>query len=64
MAFMSGSDSQQVAYTVTLFREAAHEWYIVLSAEADARPEIGHLWYLFYWIVLDQTFDPRRRSLS
>ena len=25
---MSGSDSQQVAYTVTLFREAAHEWYM------------------------------------
>ena len=28
LAFMSGSDSQQVAYTVTLFREAAHEWYM------------------------------------
>ena len=28
MTFMSGSDSQQVAYTATLFREAAHEWYI------------------------------------
>ena len=27
LTFMSGSDSQQVAYTVTLFREAAHEWY-------------------------------------
>ena len=25
---MSGSDSQQVAYTVTLFQEAAHEWYM------------------------------------
>ena len=28
LTFMSGSDSQQVAYTATLFREAAHEWYI------------------------------------
>ena len=28
LTFMSGSDSQQVAYTVTLFREAAHEWYM------------------------------------
>ena len=27
LAFMLGSDSQQVAYMVTLFREAAHEWY-------------------------------------
>ena len=25
---MSGSDSQQVEYTVALFREAAHEWYM------------------------------------
>ena len=28
LTFMSGSDSQQVAYTVTLFREAAHKWYM------------------------------------
>ena len=28
LTFMSGSDAQQVAYTATLFREAAHEWYI------------------------------------
>ena len=28
LTFMSGSDSQQVAYTVTLFRDAAHEWYM------------------------------------
>ena len=28
LAFMSGSESQQVAYIVTLFREAAHEWYM------------------------------------
>ena len=27
LTFMSGSDAQQVAYTVTLFRDAAHEWY-------------------------------------
>ena len=28
LTFMSGNDSQQVAYTVTLFRDAAHEWYM------------------------------------
>ena len=28
LTFMSGSDTQQVAYTVTLFRESAHEWYM------------------------------------
>ena len=28
LTFMSRSDSQQVAYTVTLFQEAAHEWYM------------------------------------
>ena len=28
LTFMSGSDSQQVDYTVTLFRDAAHEWYM------------------------------------
>ena len=28
LTFMSSSDSQQVAYIVTLFREAAHEWYM------------------------------------
>ena len=28
LTFMSGSDAQQVAYTITLFREAAHEWYM------------------------------------
>ena len=28
LTFMSGSDAQQVAYTVTLFRESAHEWYM------------------------------------
>ena len=28
LAFMAGNDTQQVAYTVTLLRESAHEWYI------------------------------------
>ena len=28
LAFMGGSDAQQVAYSVTLLRESAHEWYI------------------------------------
>ena len=27
LTFMAGSDAQQVAYTATLLREAAHEWY-------------------------------------
>ena len=27
LAFMVGSDAQQVAYTVSLLRESAHEWY-------------------------------------
>ena len=27
LAFMAGNDTQQVAYTVTLLRESAHEWY-------------------------------------
>ena len=28
LTFMGGSDAQQVAYSVTLLRESAHEWYI------------------------------------
>ena len=28
LTFMSGSDAQQVAYTVTLFWDSAHEWYM------------------------------------
>ena len=28
LAFMGGSDAQQVAYSVTLLREHAHEWYM------------------------------------
>lgn len=27
LAFMVGSNAQWVAYTVTLLRDAAHEWY-------------------------------------
>ena len=28
LTFMGGSDAQQVAYSMTLLRESAHEWYI------------------------------------
>ena len=28
LTFMGGSDAQQVAYSVTLLRDFAHEWYI------------------------------------
>ena len=28
LTFMGGSDAQQVAYSVTLLRDSAHEWYI------------------------------------
>ena len=28
LTFMGGSDVHQVAYSVTLLRESAHEWYI------------------------------------
>ena len=28
LTFMGGSDAQQVAYFVTLLRDAAHEWYM------------------------------------
>ena len=28
LTFMGGSDAQQVAYSVTLLRDAAHEWYM------------------------------------
>ena len=28
LTFMGGSDAQQVAYSVTLLREHAHEWYM------------------------------------
>ena len=28
LTFMGASDAQQVAYSVTLLRESAHEWYI------------------------------------
>ena len=28
LTFMGGSDTQQVAYSVTLLRDSAHEWYM------------------------------------
>ena len=28
LSFMGGSDTQQVAYSITLLREHAHEWYM------------------------------------
>ena len=38
LTFMSGSDLQQVAYTVTLFREAAHEWYMSFKRQNRGPP--------------------------
>ena len=38
LTFMLGSDSQQVAYTVTLFREAAHEWYMSFERRNKGPP--------------------------
>ena len=38
LTFMSGSDSQQVAYTVTLFCEAAHEWYMSFERQNRGPP--------------------------
>ena len=39
LTFMSGSDSQQVAYTVTFFREAAHEWYMSFERQNRGPPK-------------------------
>ena len=38
LTFMLGSDSQQVAYTVTLFREVAHEWYMSFERQNRGPP--------------------------
>ena len=38
LTFMSGSDAQQVAYTVTLFRDAAHEWYCAFERRNRGPP--------------------------
>ena len=38
LTFMSGSDSQQVAHTATLLREAAHEWYISYKRQNRGPP--------------------------
>ena len=35
---MGGSDAQQVAYSVTLLRESAHEWYIGYERRHRHRP--------------------------
>ena len=36
--FMGGSDAQQVAYTVTLLRDSAHEWYPVYERRNRQMP--------------------------
>ena len=35
---MLSSDSQQVAYTVTLFQKAAHEWYMSFERQNKGTP--------------------------
>ena len=35
---MSSSDAQQVAYTITLFRDAAHEWYMGYEGRKGCTP--------------------------
>ena len=38
LTFMAGSDAQQVAYTVTLLREAVHEWYTGYEKKNRGQP--------------------------
>ena len=62
LTFMSNSDSQQVAYTVTLFREAAHEWYMSFERRNRGPPRDWAGWWLPSYTDLDLTFGPKRRS--
>ena len=48
---MSGSDAQQVAYTATLFREAAHEWYISFERQNRGPPKD---WAMLVAALLDR----------
>ena len=38
LTFMGGSDAQQVAYTVTLLRDSAHEWYTAYERRNRGMP--------------------------
>ena len=38
LTFMSSSDSQQVAYTITLFHEATREWYMSFECQNRGPP--------------------------
>ena len=51
LTFMSGSDAQQVAYTATLFREAAHEWYISFERRNRGPPRD---WAMLVAALLDR----------
>ena len=51
LTFMSGSDAQQVAYTATLFREAAHEWYISFERRHRGPPRD---WAMLVAALLDR----------
>ena len=41
LTFMGGNDAQQVAYAITLLRDAAHEWYMAYERKIVKCPEIG-----------------------
>ena len=51
LTFMSGSDAQQVAYTATLFREAAHEWYMLFECRNRGPPRD---WAMLVAALLDR----------
>ena len=51
LTFMSGSDAQQVAYTATLFREAAHEWYMSFERRNRGPPRD---WAMLVAALLDR----------
>ena len=51
LTFMSGSDAQQVAYTVTLFRESAHKWYMAHEGRNKGPPRD---WASLVAVLLDR----------
>ena len=65
LTFMGGSDAQQVAYSVTLLRESAHEWYIGYERRHRNPPsDWAQLCNLFCWKGSDLTSVPKRRRAS
>ena len=51
LTFMSSSDAQQVAYTATLFRESAHEWYMAHERRNKGPPRD---WSSLVAVLLDR----------